>query len=296
MMHDGQVELSTGDVTEIVGQQFPDWSDREVRCVESHGTVNALFRLGSDLVARFPLVVGESPGLEQFLRQEQAHARYLGGLVSLAVPEPVALGEPSARYPGYWSVFRWIPGESIDLDTDSDLMGHARVLARFVRSLHGLETDGRRWDGRSRGGPLSQRDDDVRVALAASVDLIDTTPLVIAWNRSLEAKPYEGSDVCIHGDLMPGNLIVRDDRLVAVIDCGPGSFGDPAVDLMPAWNLLDASSRRVFRASLGADDDMWERGRGWAMVQALVALPYYIDSNTVMAATAKRTLDALVNG
>jgi hypothetical protein len=39
---------------------------------------------------------------------------------------------------------------------------------------------------------------------------------------------------------------------------------------------------------------VWERGRGWAIVQAIVALPYYVDTNPVMADTARRTLDAVL--
>jgi hypothetical protein len=61
--------------------------------------------------------------------------------------------------------------------------------------------------------------------------------------------------------------------------------GDPAVDLMPAWNLLRAGARDVYRQALGVDDAAWARGIGWAIVQAIVALPYYVDTNPMMAAT-----------
>ena len=98
----------------------------------------------------------------------------------------------------------------------------------------------------------------------------------------------------LHGDLMPGNLLVRDGRLAAVIDFGAATFGDPAVDLMPAWHLLPAGARGVFRDALGADDALWQRGIGWALVQAIVALPYYQQTNPGMAATATFTLNALL--
>jgi aminoglycoside phosphotransferase (APT) family kinase protein len=100
--------------------------------------------------------------------------------------------------------------------------------------------------------------------------------------------------VWLHADLMPGNLLLRDGRLAAVIDWGAVAVGDPAVDLMPAWNLLPAGARDTYRRSLGVDDATWERGRGWAVVQASMALPYYVDTNPVMAATARHTLAAVL--
>ena len=64
----------------------------------------------------------------------------------------------------------------------------------------------------------------------------------------MPAWPHD--QVWIHADLMPGNLLLRDGRLSAVIDWGGSGMGDPAVDLMVAWNLLDAAGRTQFRAAL----------------------------------------------
>jgi len=66
--------------------------------------------------------------------------------------------------------------------------------------------------------------------------------------------------------------------------------GDPAVDLLPAWNVFDRDSRPRFRAGLGADDASWLRGRGWALYQAVLALPYYWDTNPGMVRQASRAL------
>ena len=86
----------------------------------------------------------------------------------------------------------------------------------------------------------------------------------------------------MHGDLMPGNLLVVNDRLSAVIDFGGLNVGDPACDLQPAWNLFRGASRQRFRAELAVDDASWLRGRGWALYQAMVAMPYYWDTNPGM--------------
>jgi aminoglycoside phosphotransferase (APT) family kinase protein len=88
---------------------------------------------------------------------------------------------------------------------------------------------------------------------------------------------------------------VRDGRLAGVIDVEDVCVGDPAVDLMPAWNLMAPGPRETYRRALRVSDATWERGRGWAIVQAIVALPYYVDTNRVMADTARHTLDAVLD-
>jgi aminoglycoside phosphotransferase (APT) family kinase protein len=62
-------------------------------------------------------------------------------------------------------------------------------------------------------------------------------------------------DLWTHGDLMPGNLLVADGRLVAVIDVGGLAPADPALDLMPARNLFDEPARDAFQKALDVDDD-----------------------------------------
>jgi aminoglycoside phosphotransferase (APT) family kinase protein len=101
---------------------------------------------------------------------------------------------------------------------------------------------------------------------------------------------WAGAPVWVHGDLSPGNLVVRDGRLAAVIDNEGVGVGDPACDLIVAWNLLPAATREVFRAELRVDDATWDRGRGWALSIALIQLPYYKDTNPALAANARHVI------
>jgi aminoglycoside phosphotransferase (APT) family kinase protein len=293
-MHADQVDVTPGTVARLVASQFPQWRDLPVRPVASHGTVNALFRLDDEIVLRFPLRPSLDAGLRDELRAEQDIARRVAAHVPLPVPEPLGFGEPGEGYPGPWTAYTWIPGETASRERIANPDGFARDLAGFVSALQGMETGGRTWNGRTRGGPLHLKDDAVRRALAESTRLTDTARLARIWARCLEA-PHDAADVWIHADLMPGNLLVRDGRLAGVIDVEDVCVADPAVDLMPAWNLLAPGPRQAYRRALGVSDATWERGRGWAIVQAIVALPYYVDTNPVMADTARHTLDAVLD-
>ena len=292
-MHADQADVSAATVAALMAGQFPQWRHLPVRRVPSAGTVNALFRVGHDVVARLPLRPSAGADRRAELLQEQDNARRLAGHAPIAVPEPLGIGAPGAGYPGWWAAYRWIPGEIASDRTIGDAVAFAQDLAGFVDAVRGLPTGDATWNGASRGGPLHTRDADVRAALERSARLVDTARLARIWDRCLAARPAAG-DVWIHADLMPGNLLVRDGRLVAVIDLEGMCFGDAAVDLMPAWNLLPRDARPVFRRALGVDEDTWERGRGWAIVQAVVALPYYVDTNRTMADTARHTLAAVM--
>ena len=59
-MHPGQLPITTAVVAALVADQFPQWSALPIRPVDSDGTDNALFRVGDEFVARFPLL-GDDP-------------------------------------------------------------------------------------------------------------------------------------------------------------------------------------------------------------------------------------------
>ncbi|HSP74052.1 MAG TPA: phosphotransferase, partial [Gaiellaceae bacterium] len=110
------------------------------------------------------------------------------------------------------------------------------------------------------------------------------------WRAASAAPGWDGPPVWVHGDLMPGNLLVRSGRLAGVIDWGLLGVGDPACDLLVAWTLLGPEQRHAFRAGLDVDDASWERGRGWALVTALNAIPYYLHANPGLVANARYRL------
>jgi hypothetical protein len=62
--------------------------------VRSQSTVNAIFRIGDRLAARFPLQPGDVDSTRRWLESEAESGRALLGRTRFATPEPVAIGEP----------------------------------------------------------------------------------------------------------------------------------------------------------------------------------------------------------
>jgi len=102
--------------------------------------------------------------------------------------------------------------------------------------------------------------------------------------------PRETPDVMSHGDLTPGNVLMAGGHLVGVLDVGSYGAADPALDLISAWNLLQARPRRVLCTALRCTDLEWERSKAWAFQQAMGLVWYYADSNPVMSRLGRTTL------
>ena len=293
-MHPGQLDVDLATAAALVSDQFPQWQSLPLRSVPSAGTVNQLYRLGPELVLRFPLEPGDPAARREWLLAEAAAARRLLGRVPLPTPEPVAEGRPGPGYPSPWMVYRWLPGTVATEADGADSTTVATDLARFVLALRRLETEGRTFAGSSRGGLLTSQDDYVAASLHCNRGLIDTERLERLWSRLRLTGRTGAADVYTHGDLMPGNLLMGGGRLAAVLDVGGLAPADPALDLIPAWNLFTSDARSAFRVALGSDNEEWDRGKGCALAQAVGCLYYYRETNPVMSAIAHRTLSALL--
>jgi aminoglycoside phosphotransferase (APT) family kinase protein len=265
-----------------------------VRAVQSQGTVNALFRIGNGLAARFPIQPGDPAKTLRWLESEAEAARTLARSTRFPTPEPVALGKPGRGYPLPWSVQTWVPG-TVATDADpGDSVAFAQDLAEFISDVRAIDTQGRTFTGPSRGGELTSQDEWLETCFSRSEGLLDVPRLRRMWQVLRAAPRGNAPDVMNHGDLVPGNVLVGDGRLAGVIDVGMLGPADPALDLVGAWHLLETGPRTVLRENLGCDDREWERGKAWAFAQAMGLVWYYVTSNPTMAFIGRRTLDRLV--
>ncbi|OKK17269.1 phosphotransferase [Streptomyces sp. CB00455] len=279
-------------VRRLIAGQFPRWAGRSVRRVPSGGTVNAMYRLGEDMVVRLPLTAG---GAED-VAAERAWLPHLARLLPVAVPEVLGAGEPAEGYPWPWSVYRWLAGENPRAGALGAPELLAGDLAAFVAAMRRITLPGA--PPAYRGGPLATLDDSTRAAIETLRGIpeegVDCGAVTAVWQDALRAPAWDGPPVWLHADLMPGNLLVDGGRLTSVIDFGCTGVGDPACDLFPAWNLLPAAARKVFREALDVDDATWRRGRGRTLSQALIALPYHRGTNPAMAGNARHVIRAVL--
>jgi aminoglycoside phosphotransferase (APT) family kinase protein len=289
-MHDDQVDVDVDIMRRLLAEQRPDLAALAITPVVSTGTVNALFRIGDELVARLPLQAEWEEGIER----EWRWIPWLASrIASVRLPEPAFKGTASHVYPFAWSVYRWIEGAPYDEALIGDEAEAAMTLARFVLELRSLDvTPSAPVGGRD---PLQELDDDTREAIESSAGVIDASAAMSVWDQAVRTPPWEGTRVWIHGDLLRPNLIVHEGRLGAVIDYGYIGVGDPATDLIPSWAVFGSAGRVAFREMLEPDDTTWARGRGIALHQAAMIIPYYTVTNPAFVELARRTVEQILD-
>ncbi|MEM7337881.1 MAG: phosphotransferase [Actinomycetota bacterium] len=317
-IHDDEVDTSEAVVAALIADQCPQWSRHHRQALHTSGTDNAMWALRApgasapQLVMRLPRMGRAVAGLET----ELALLPHLaggpgadGGLTGsehpVHTPTLRHAGEPTADYPYPWAVFGWLPGvDAWSARTRIDPRGDALAeqLASTVAAIGALGASGevpvgRRPDGQ-RGGLLAPLLD----RLARWLDdpawrassLIDVAAVRRRMDEARELPDHDGEPEFVHGDLIPGNLLVDGGRLSAVIDWSGAAFADPAQDLAPAWSMLAGRGRDRFREHLEADDARWARGRVIELEHAVGAVLYYRPRGHALADVMDRTLGRIL--
>ncbi|MDF1837714.1 MAG: aminoglycoside phosphotransferase family protein [Planctomycetota bacterium] len=292
-MHSDQVRVSKELVGQLIRDQFPEWSDHPITPLESKGTVNAMFRVGPHLAARFPLRMDNPAAVQATFEAEAVAARELHENTDVPVPLPLVLGRPGAGFPMPWSVQTWLPGETAMEQDPGGSDAFALDLANFVSRVRSIDLAGRVFPGSVRGGGLREHDTWVEHCFVQSEGLLDIPTLRRMWSRFRELPAHRGNAMT-HGDLTPTNVLVADGRLAGVLDFGLYGPADPALDLIPAWHILHAGPRATLRSALQCTDLEWLRGQAWAFQQAMGLVWYYQESHPSMALFARRTLERLM--
>jgi aminoglycoside phosphotransferase (APT) family kinase protein len=275
-------------VRRLVTVQFPQWKDLPVRPVALSGWDNRTFHLGEEMLVRMPSAADYALQVEK----EQRWLPKLAPSLPVAIPIPLAIGEPTGDYPWKWSIYRWLEGETAAAATPADLAVFAADLAQFLTALQRIDTTDGPLPGLHsfyRGGSLTHYAMEVKQALAALNGKVDVEAAMKLWKEAL-ATTWQQAPVWVHGDLSAGNLLVREGRLCAVIDFGQLAVGDPACDLVIAWTLFKGQSREVFRRELSLDAGTWLRGSAWTLWKALIVAAGFTNPGNAESAECWRII------
>ncbi len=255
--------VSVAVAASLVAEQYPEWSHLPLVPVAVDGWDNTTLRLGDHLSVRLPTADVYAPQVAMEHRWLPVLAREL----PKRIPEPVAMGRPSERFPRPWSISRWIDGDTASADAIRDTAVFAADLAAFLAALYKIDArNGPRAGARNffRGRPVEVYDTETRESLALLTDETDRTMATRIWERAIATR-WQLPAVWVHGDVSPSNLLISDGRLRAVIDFGSAGVGDPACDLVGAWTFFKEDGRESFRRALALDDATWARARVGAL-------------------------------
>lgn len=293
-MHVNELEIDEHLVRVLIDSQCPQWANLPINAVPSSGTDNALFRLGSEYIVRLPRIEWEAGCINKSINKEYEWIPKIARLLKISISEPLFKGDPSQLYPWPWLVAKWNEGSNPSFEKNNEYALLAEELANFLNDLHRIQLP----NGPSsrRGVSLKEIDKETIKAIGELTTEVDIQSVTSVWNQLFNVQSWNKDSVWVHGDFLPGNILIKNNRLSAVIDFTDVGIGDPACDLIIAWSLFNAQSRNIFRENLESiDADTWERGRGWALSIALIMLPYYKNTNPVLASLARRMIENVMS-
>lgn len=255
---------------------------------------------GSNLVVRLPLTTNGIEGLRREI--ELLPLLATTPVVELVdIPTVVESGADGAGRP--WVVLDWLDGDDAWAardTTDENATGLASAMANVVKAIGacgGLPAPER--SAGARGGPiaplLDRLDDWLSSPTWSASSLLDVAAVRRVAARCAEAAGDPVAQSFVHGDLIAGNLLVRDGALSAVIDWGGAGHGDPAQDLAPAWSMFDGSARAAFRRAMDVDEAAWLRATAFELEHAVGGVLYYVPRGHLLGDIMQRTLDRLLD-
>ncbi len=281
-----EIEIDAVLVRRLLAEQAPAFANLELEFLAS-GWDNTILTLGPHHLVRVP----RRQAAVDLVEHEQRWLPTLAPQLPIAVPVPEVFGRPTAFFPWPWSVVAHVDGlDAISAPPNS--ANAVEVMAGFFSAMHVVapaDAPLNPW----RGGPLIERIDvtERRFDLLTDrlVNKVDIDKLRSLWQKAIGAEAHAGPPLWIHGDVHPGNVIVRDGQIVSVIDFGDLTSGDPATDLGSAWMFFDRFDRLRLRQLLAVDPATWDRARGWALSVSL-AIAENSDDNPRYRAMSERTL------
>ncbi len=296
------IEITEELVAELIAEQHPDLADQSIRFL-SEGWDNAQYRLGQDLIVRIP----RREVAACLIEHEQEWLPQLAPTITLPIPAPVRIGQPSHTFAWHWSICPWIPGQDALSAPVRGSSTAARQLADFLNELHHPAPINAP-ENPYRGVPLADRSDRTLTSADAGLAAGMLTKaehgrILQHWDIMVKASSYDGPAIWLHGDLHPGNITTTSDgtsdsesstRIISgIIDWGDITSGDPATDIGVLWSLFDAERRHEALQILDRDQATIDRARTWAMSIGVMLLANSGDRPSY-AALGRRNVDEVL--
>ena len=279
----------------LIANQFPEYVHLPITEVEKQGHDNSSYRLGNDMIIRMP--TAEDYALKIPIEQELLPK--LQKYLTIQIPAPIKMGIPSEEYQYPFSIYKYLPGRSINLASLSEIEkeGLAYDLSNFLKELQnitavkGPEPGLHNW---WRGDHLSVYEKGAMGQIEELSSIINSKKALDLWNQAYDTK-WDKDPVWIHGDVAIGNILIDNGKLSAVIDFGGMAVGDPACDLVIAWTYFNGKSRDIFIKNMEIDENTWLRAKAWALWKASYELCQMPDKNSIEADMQKKIINEVIN-
>lgn len=214
-MHHNELIINNSTVKALIKTQCPQWKNLPLELVSSSGTEHTLFRMGNDYIIRLPRVEWTSGNVNKNVEKEFKWIPQISNFLKIPISKPVFKGHSDQNYPWSWTIIKWNDGQTPNFEKENEYTLLAQDVAYFLNDLHKIKLSG---PVSRRGIQLKELDTETTKAISKLNGEIDTKYVTNLWNKLSNTPVWSNSPTWLHGDLLPGNILVKNNRLSAVID------------------------------------------------------------------------------
>lgn len=274
------IDVTAGLAHELVASQFAQFAEATVEPL-GEGWDNAAFLIGGAYVFRLPRRKIAAP----LMAREIAVLPLLAPALPIAISVSQFAGTPSDAYPWPFAGYRAFSGQPLSaLSLDSAAYRRlASALGAFLRALHAIDPRPALERGLA-GDEIGRLDHavrmpklDARFAELVQAQLIGDPSSLMAFLDDVAPQGLRPERATIvHGDLYAKHVFAElNGKPNGIIDWGDLHYGDPAIDLSIAFEILPPEARNAFAAAYGGvDDATWRLARYRAIYHAGLVAHY----------------------
>ncbi len=265
-------------VKQIIDNYAKDYSGLEIKEVDYPGHDNFTYRIGNEFSIRLPS--GKSYAKQ--IVKEQKWVNYLQDNMSMPLPKCVLYVPSCDLYEFGFIINKWIDGDVAFYENDLNKILVAKDCAKFLKELHKIDSTGAPKAGEHnfyRGGDILVYEEEALMCIEKTKEVFDEEILKEVWRLGANSKLIL-KNVFVHGDFEATNILVKNDRLSAVIDFGILGVGEPSCDLAMYWTFFECESASAFKNELNLSNEIWLRARAWVLWKQLLV---YTNDNSERA-------------
>ncbi len=242
-------------------------SNLEIKSVENQGHDNRTFHIGDGYTIRIPSGIDYASQIEK----EYRWIPYLQKGISYQLPISIKKINANNIYPYDCLINKWIEGCMLQ-DVNNNEVEYARQCGDFLYQLHKVPVEMSLKAGKHnfyRGGDLGVYANQAYEYIDKTGDEFDKNILCKIFDDALHINCSD-TNVFVHGDFVPTNILVQENSSIAIIDFGILGVGDPSCDLTMYWTHFGKDAKEIFKKSIGLDDKYYVKGAGWVIWKQLL--------------------------
>lgn len=250
-----------------IGETYPQFKNLKISEMISTRDGHYSYRLGSSYVLRFP----SDEIYKSHVLKEAEILPKIALKLSVDISRPILLFKPNDLFPYSFSLMKWVDGDVVN-NTNIDRYDLANRLAEVCVELRQCPSFDTWLCGQHnfyRGAHISVIEDETRELIETLEDIKQKKLFIDLLNGALKTE-WKDKAVFIHGDINIHNLLVRNQKLIGLINFGFCGMGDPACDYAIAWTYFRANERIEFLNLLNVEASTFERSKVWALWKALL--------------------------